>query len=165
REDMSARRKNLEALFGDALSAGEPEVTGTVLSVRRLSRTPPERYEVAFELALPAVASPAPPDKKLFELKLKSRYGFVRRAIVFFSGAADVVYSSQHVARMSQNVHVPTGVLVRRLSLVLLVLAVVLVDLAFGARAALGELVESLLHGPGGHAPPDADFMGRHLGE
>ncbi|MBC7171394.1 MAG: hypothetical protein H5U40_03150, partial [Polyangiaceae bacterium] len=70
-------------------------------------------------------------------LEVRSRYGLARRILAFFIGAADVVYSSAHVARMSQNDAVPGSVLVRRMSLVALILLAIIVDITFGARAAL----------------------------
>ena len=148
--DMRATRKSLETVLANALAEGAA-VDEAVLSLRRLGKGGPERNEVRLALPESDVASPKPPDPKFFELNVRSRYGLVRRALVFFSGAADVVYSSQHVALMSQNAHVPTGVLVRRLSLVFLVIACVLADMAFGLRSALAELMNGLLF-PASHA-------------
>ena len=136
---MRATRKSLEDRLGNALASGEPPSAETVLSLRRLGKGEPERHEVTLDPRLPGGRAPKAPDKRLFELNVRSRYGFWRRALVFFSGAADVVYSSQHVAKMSQNVHVPIGVLVRRLVLVFLVILVVLVDWVFGLRAQLAR--------------------------
>src|SRR6185437_15717373 len=125
RGDLRSSRRSIADLLGRALSPGGAAAAdgpATVLSLRRLTRRDDkDRYEVSVDLRFPAVPMPRPPDKRLFELKVGSRYSQLRRALVFFSGAADVVYSSQHVARMSQNVHVPTSTLVRRLGLVFLV--------------------------------------------
>jgi len=151
RADLRSSRRSLEELFAGALSSpqgapGSVEPKVTVLSLRRLTRKgAEERYDVTIDLRFPPVTMPRAPDKKLYELKIKSRYGVVRRALVFFSGAADVVYSSQHVARMSQNVHVPTSTLVRRLSLVFLVLFFVFLDLGFHIRRQISEAIEAAL--------------------
>src|SRR5262249_27477961 len=108
---------------------------------------------------------PRAPDKKLYELNVQSRYSVLRRALVFVSGVADVVYSSQHIARMSQNVHVPTSTLLRRLSLVFLVLFFVVVDLVFEIRERISVAIEAALrHGAhpaahsAAHAPPPSSF-------
>ena len=124
--------------------------------------------------ASPPCPCPAPPDKRLYELKVQSRYGQLRRALVFFSGAADVVYSSQHVARMSQNVHVPTSTLVRRLGLVFLVLFFVFLDLVFQIRRHISAAIEAAIHAPApahhGHGAPPAPegladkYLGTALG-
>jgi hypothetical protein len=148
--DMRTTRKSLETALANALAEGVG-VDEAVLSLRRLGKGGPERNEVRLVVPESDLASPKPPDPRLFELNVRSRYGLVRRALVFFSGAADVVYSSQHVALMSQNAHVPTGVLVRRLSLVFLVIACVLADMAFGLRSALTDFMNGLLF-PAAHA-------------
>ncbi len=175
RGDLRRGRRSLEELFSRALasppSATEPPAT--VLSLRRLTRKDDrERYEVTVDLRFPAVTVPRAPDKSFYELKVASRYGVVRRALVFFSGAADVFYSSQHVARMSQNVHVPTSTLVRRLSLVFLVLFFVFLDLAFKIRRQISAAIEAaLLPAPAVHAghvahqaAPPAGELDHYLG-
>ncbi len=166
RGDMRATRKSLETVIGNALASGEPQAAETVLSLRRLGKGEPERHEVTIALAFPAVEHPKAPDKRLFELNVRSRYGLWRRALVFFSGAADVVYSSQHVAKMSQNVHVPIGVLVRRLMLVFLVILVVLVDWAFGLRSALARTMDDWLYpaARGGQHLVEKGFFEENLG-
>src|SRR5262249_17829653 len=110
------------------------------------------RYEVKIDLRFPAVPLPRPPDKSLYELKVRSRYGVLRRALVFFSGVADVVYSSQHVARMSQNVHVSASTLVRRLGLVFLVLFFVFLDMVFQIRRHISAAIDASLDPPVHHA-------------
>jgi hypothetical protein len=189
RAEIKASRRSIEQMIGKALAGGRdtPEVSALVLSLRRLSNPPgtmgpqaaqspgdalaptggalagaggDRRLLVTIDLGFPSVATPRPPDPKLYELKVRSRYGVVRRALVFFSGIADVVYSSQHVALMSQNTHVPTSVLVRRLSLVALVILVVLVDMMFGARKWLG----GIMNGWVGPAAPTGDFLTDNLG-
>lgn len=182
RGDLRSTRKSLEELFTKALASGKAapadQKPATVLSLRRLTRKGDlERYDVAVDLRFPALSAPRPPDRKLYELNVRSRYGALRRALVFFSGVADVVYSSQHVARMSQNVHVPTSTLVRRLSLVFLVLFFVFVDLAFSIRKQISAAIEAAIHPPAAHAvhhgaaaaatPPASGFdhaMGTVLG-
>ncbi|HVY47563.1 MAG TPA: hypothetical protein VHB21_16855 [Minicystis sp.] len=168
RDDLAARR-SLEQVLEGALEKGEPRVVETVLSLRRLAKGEPERHDVTVTLELPPLAEPFPPDPRLFELDVRSRYGLVRRALVFFSGAADVVMSSQHVAKMSQNVHVPAAVLARRLLLVFVVIGVVVVDWIFGLRAALATAIDGWLYPPshaGYHALKTAaekGFFDEHL--
>jgi hypothetical protein len=68
---------------------------------------------------------------------------------------------------MSQNFHVPTGVLVRRLSLVFLVLFVVIVDMIFHVRRAISESILAwLTQGARHHGAPSGfeSFLGTALG-
>jgi hypothetical protein len=172
RSDLRQSRRSIEDLFTGALASGRAAPSDaprtTVLSLRRLTHRANEeaRLEVAIDLRFPSVPPPRPPDRALYELKVKSRYGLVRRALVFFSGVADVVYSSQHVALMSQNFHVPTSVLVRRLSLVFLVLFVVIVDMIFHVRRAISGAILAWLTGGPHHGPPSGfeSFLGTALG-
>jgi hypothetical protein len=173
RTDLRKSRKSIEDLFTSALASGrggpaDAEPRTTVLSLRRLTHRANEeaRWEVAIDLRFPPVPPPRPPDRALYELKVKSRYGLVRRALVFFSGVADVVYSSQHVALMSQNFHVPISVLVRRLSLVFLVLFVVLVDMIFHVRRAISGIILAWIRGGGHHGAASGfeSFLGTALG-
>ena len=165
RGDLRQSRRSLESLLVDARAqrtqrtprpdprAATADERTTVLSLRRLSPgRGDERYEVTLDLRFPPVTMPRPPDRRLYELKVKSRYGLVRRALVFFSGAADVVYSSQHVAMMSQNVHMPTSVVVRRLSLVFLIVFFVFLDMIFKIRRAISEAIQAWLWEPHGGA-------------
>lgn len=158
RGDLRAGRRSLEALLRDTLSSAKSAPSSRqspVISLRRLTpekRHRDARYDVTIDLRLPAVTAPRPPDKRLYELSVKSRYGLFRRALVFFSGAADVVYSSQHVARMSQNVHVPISVLVRRLSLVFLIVLVVFLDMGFQIRKGISAAIQDHLWPPVKHA-------------
>jgi hypothetical protein len=154
RSDLRRNRKSVQGILVDALSKAPRPGKAQVLSLRRLTpeRTGPSEYEVAIDLRLPPVSQPRPPDRHLYELKVKSRYGLVRRTLVFFSGAADMVYSSQHVARMSQNAHVPLSVLVRRLFLVFLLVLVVLLDMAFQIRKGISAAIEAWLWPPLQHA-------------
>jgi hypothetical protein len=157
RRDLRSGKKTIEELFTQALATGkaapESQPPATVLSLQRLTpKKDEERYEVTLDLRFPGLAEPRPPDKRLYELNVRSRYTMLRRALVFFSGAADVVYSSQHIARMSQNVHVPTSTLVRRLSLVVLVLFFVLIDIGFSIRERISEAIEAALAPHPAHA-------------
>lgn len=93
--------------------------------------------DIHVELGFGTVPDPELPDPHIFELEVESRYSFGRRLLAFFLGAADVVYSSQHVMRMSQNPELPKGLLLRRLSLVLVILGALAVDIGFGIRAQL----------------------------
>jgi len=93
--------------------------------------------EVSLLLDFEGVAPPEPPDSKIYSLERGSRYGLLRRLLVIAVGAVDVVYSSRHVARMTQNSAMPTGIIIRRLSLVAIILLVVALDVAFGARRKL----------------------------
>src|SRR5262245_41886769 len=96
RGDLRSSRRSLEELFTKALASGKAapadQPPAAVLSLRRLTpKKDQERYEVAVDLRFPAVSAPRPPDRRLYELNVRSRYGPIRRALVFFSGVADVV--------------------------------------------------------------------------
>ncbi len=135
-----------DAAMEAAASTGDRTAGGTALTIPAVgdggART------IAWEVTVPALLAMRRLDPQLYMLKTKSRYGFWRRALVFFAGIADVVYSVQHVAVMSQNPHAPTGVLVRRLSLVVLMIVLILGDLAFGIRKAISQLIETDLGRP-----------------
>jgi hypothetical protein len=90
----------------------------------------------------PLVQSPAPPPESAYELNVKSRYSFWRRALVFVTGLADVVYSSHHIAKMSQYAHVSTGTILRRMSLVILLVVGIILEVVVGLRAALEKFLE-----------------------
>lgn len=115
-----------------------------ILRVPRLDGPP---TDVEVDLRFDALRPTRAPNKELYELEVRSRYGVVRRLLAFLLGAADVVYSSQHVARMSQNERVPIGLILRRLSLVAVILLAVLLDVTFGLRAWLIELATEHLAG------------------
>ncbi len=119
-----------------------PPCTRTVLEV-------PDRRdgsrEATVHLDPPLVANPPPPPAELYELNVKSRYGFLRRALVFFAGLADVVYSSHHIATMSQYSHVPLGTIVRRLSLVVLLVVGIVLEVVLGLRTRLEPIFEEHL--------------------
>ncbi len=170
RRDLRKDRGSIEEYLGKALSGrASPGSSIDVLYVRRLTkRGDKEAFVVSLDVEPVSLPAPRPPPARLYELSVRSRYGLLRRALVFFSGAADVVYSAQHVALMSQNPHLPTSVLVRRLSLALLVVAVVAIDLIFGARAAITALIQGYLFPltlRGSHAPPapPPGFWEEHL--
>lgn len=143
----------LERELSEGHTALAPGFVSAVLEAKEAERLtllrlpqrkrPPE--DVALTLHFPTVPDPAPPDPSLFELQVRSRYGFRRRLLAFVFGAADVVYSSNHVVRMSQNPNVPRGVLLRRTSLVLLILAALAIDIGFGVRHHLVDLAERWL--------------------
>src|SRR5690606_17901583 len=127
------------SLRGEAVPDGDD---GVVLELPRLGAP---ALPVVFDAGpRPLRASPAP-DPRLFELEVRSRYGLFRRALTFVLGLADVVYSSAHVARMSQNDAMPASVLLRRMSLVVLILAAIIIDIGLGARAALVEWAQKAL--------------------
>lgn len=88
-------------------------------------------------LDVPAVIAAEPPPAKMFDLDARSRYGFWRRALVFVTGLADVVYSASHIAKMSQYTHVPVGTILRRMSLVVLLVAGIVLEVVVGLRASL----------------------------
>lgn len=101
--------------------------------------------EATIHLDPPRVAQPPVPPPELYELNVKSRYGFVRRALVFFAGLADVVYSSHHIATMSQYSHVPVGTIARRLSLVVLLVVGIVLEVVLGLRTRLEPVFEEHL--------------------
>lgn len=129
--------------------SGETTDECAVLAMPQVDGPP---RDVILEVVFPRVRRPVPPSDDLYTLEVRSRYGFWRRALAFVLGAADVVYSSSHVARMSQNVQVPAGVIIRRLSLVVVILGAIVLDIAFSLRARLIVWVEHLL-GPPPHLP------------
>ena len=127
-----------ERFVQHVMEALEPER----IPLLRVPRLRAEAIEVDVELGFATVPDPELPNPQIFELEVRSRYSFGRRLLAFFLGAADVVYSSQHVIRMSQNPELPKGLLLRRLSLVLVILGALAVDIGFGVRAQLIEWSE-----------------------
>lgn len=127
-----------------------------VLEVPRVSGEP---REVHIDLHFPPVIVVGQPDETLFKLEVRSRYGVAPRLFAFVLGAADVVYGSRHVMRISQNASVPVAVLMRRLGLVVIVLLALIGDFAFSVRLRLvdwaaREVAHGLrvpLHGAFGH--------------
>src|SRR5690606_11815783 len=112
------------------------------LEIHRLRDEP---MKVAIEARIPALVEPTRPSPAIFELEVRSRYGLKRRLLAFFLGAADVVYSANHVARMSQNVGLPLSVVLRRSSLIVVILLAIAVDVSFGVRPWLVERARQLL--------------------
>lgn len=107
-------------------------------------RRGPDRM-VTLLLGFNIVPDPPVPAADTLALEMRSRYGFARRVLAFFLGVADVVYSSQHVVRMSQNPRTPVSIVLRRMSLVMLILGALIVDIGFGLRKRLVELVSEEL--------------------
>lgn len=133
-----------EAFVAAVVDGERPETPMRVLRVPRL-HDKAERIELP--LALPTPKPLEAPPTELYSLELRSRYGLLPRVLAFFLGAADVVYSTHHVTEMGQSGHVPAGLLLRRLSLVAVVLGAVLLDIALGARSWLIARMETLLAG------------------
>ncbi len=144
--------------------SGETTDSLTVLTMPRVGGAP---SDVKLEVTFPRVRRPVPPSDELYTLEVRSRYGVWRRALAFVLGAADVVYSSSHVARMSQNVQVPVAVIFRRLSLVVVILGAIAADIMFSLRARLIVWVDALL-GPPPHLAGALGAVGEvidpHLG-
>jgi hypothetical protein len=142
RRTLRTSRASIHAAAMEAAaSKGDRSASGTALVVPGVSLS--DAREIKWEMTVPPLVATRRLDPALYALKTKSRYGFWRRALVFFAGIADVVYSVQHVAVMSQNPHAPTGVLLRRLSLVALMIVLIMGDLAFGIRKAISGLIET----------------------
>ncbi len=100
----------------------------------------------------PLVCEATPPPARAYELNVKSRYSFWRRALVFVTGLADVVYSSHHIAKMSQYAHVSTSTILRRMSLVILLVVGILLEVVVGLRAALERVIDR-------HVVPGASWV------
>ncbi len=90
----------------------------------------------------PLVLDPEPPPASAYELSIKSRYSIWRRALVFVTGLADVVYSTQHIAKMSQYAHVSLGTILRRMSLVIVLVIGILLEVVVGLRAKLAKFLD-----------------------
>ena len=105
-----------------------------VLQVPRVAGPP---REVCLDLQFPQVVVAGEPNETLFNLEVRSRYGVAPRLFAFVLGAADVVYGSRHVMRISQNASVPVAVLMRRLGLVVIVLLALIGDFTFSVRPRL----------------------------
>ena len=162
RELLTTSEHEATSSFVAAVSKGEqPEKPLLLLRVPRLEEKA-EKIHLTFDFPKPRpLLAPA---EGLYALELRSRYGLLPRALAFFLGAADVVYSTHHVARMGQSGHVPTGLILRRLSLVAVVLGAVLLDIALGARPWLIEVAATQL--AGFHVPaalPFASAIQGHL--
>ena len=137
---------SLQALLAEVLQASDQPQTlaRVVLELPTPAATPEGQLLTAtIQLTAPALQPPAPPPQSLFELDVRSRYGFFRRALVFFAGLADVVYSSAHLAKLSQYSHVPTGTIFRRLSLVVLLVIGIILEVILGMRKKLEGLLDT----------------------
>lgn len=161
RRSLRTSRSSIHALAMEAASSrAERTATGSALCIPEASSG--EVRQIRWTLSVPPLIATRRLDPQLYVLKTASRYGFWRRALVFFAGIADVVYSVQHVAVMSQNPHAPTGVLVRRLSLVVLMVALIMGDLVFGIRSAISNLIETEVGRPS--LPGEAGaFLSEHF--
>lgn len=147
RRSLRTSRASIHTLVMEAAtSADERTVSGAALSFPEPGSGAVR--EVRWELAVPPLLATQRLDPNLYVLKTKSRYGFWRRALVFFAGIADVVYSVQHVAVMSHAPHAPTSVLVRRLSLVGLLVALIMGDLLLGIRQSISNTIEASFQRP-----------------
>ncbi len=134
--ELSKDRATIAPVLLQAVQTGEGPAEVQVLQIPRLEG---EAIRVAVPLRFSQVRDPELPPESLFKLEVQSRYSFRRRLLAFLLGAADIVYSSQHVIRMSQNPNTPRGLLFRRVLLVLLILIAVVVDIGFGIRHRLVE--------------------------
>lgn len=137
--ELQGSHAQMRERFVRAVAGERQEEPVEVLAVPRLKG--PAR-KVTLTLDFREIPDPEVPDESIFQLEVRSRYGFGRRLLAFVFGAADVVYSSQHLVRMSQDPKVPTGVLLRRISLVLLILLALMIDMGFGIRPRLHDWVE-----------------------
>ncbi len=115
------------------------------ITVLRIPQREAEPLAVTLSLDFPMVPDPPVPAPESLRLEIRSRYGVLRRSLAFFLGVADVVYSSRHLVRMTQNPRAPMGIVMRRMSLVLLILVALLVDIGFGIRRQLMALAEQEL--------------------
>lgn len=141
RRSLRTSRGSIHTLAMEAFaSAADRTVSGTALCFPEAATG--DVREIRWELTVPPLLATRRLDPQLYVLKIKSRYGFWRRALVFFAGIADVVYSVQHVAVMSHSPHAPTSVLVRRLSLVGLLVVLIMGDLVLGLRKAISASIE-----------------------
>ncbi len=140
RIEAAGRRQAVTPLLRRALEGKEatPQ-THTVLELPLRDGTV---AAARIRLHPPPLQRPEPPPDKVFALEVRSRYGFWRRALVFVTGLADVVYSSSHIAKMSQYTHVSMGTIVRRMSLVVLLVLGIVLEVIVGLREGLEKLLE-----------------------
>ena len=141
RRSLRTSRASIRALAMEAATSdGDRTASGAALSFPEPGSGTVR--EVRWELTVPPLLATQRLDPQLYVLRTRSRYGFWRRALVFFAGIADVVYSVQHVAVMSHAPHAPASVLVRRLSLVGLLVVAIMGDLVFGIRKGISDAIE-----------------------
>ncbi|MFO0694931.1 MAG: hypothetical protein U0230_15335 [Polyangiales bacterium] len=164
-ESIRASRRAVKPLFVRMLSGEEQPSPDFTVDVLTVARPRGQAIHVTIRPEFRPLGLPRPPESDLFRLEVRSRYGLVRRLLAFLLGPADVVYSSAHVARMSQNAAVPASVLFRRVSLLVLVVAAIAFDIAFRIRPKLIALSERVIahrldvHGPG----PVVDFVNANI--
>jgi len=163
RELLESSERQATPSFVDAVAGGErPKEPLLLLRVPRLSE---KAEKIHLPCDFPQLRHLVPPAEDVYALELRSRYGLLPRALAFFLGAADVVYSTHHVTQMGQSAHVPTGLILRRLSLVAVVLGAVVLDIALGARLWLIEVAETqLAHFRVPATVPFAHTIQDHLG-
>jgi hypothetical protein len=125
--------------IGPALIAAILENTAQTHTVLEIPLRDGTVAAARLRIHVPPVIEPESPPAKMFELDARSRYGFWRRALVFITGLADVVYSASHIAKMSQYTHVPVGTILRRMSLVVLLVAGIVLEVVIGLRASLEQ--------------------------
>lgn len=135
----------VQELLVSAVKDPHPEDRDKEVALLTIPRRRGEDIPVKLHLGFPGLPDVKAPDRDTLHLEVRSRYGFFRRSIAFFLGVADVVYSSQHVVRIQQDPKVPLGLIMRRMSLVLLILLALVVDIAFGLRKKLVTWVEAWL--------------------
>ncbi len=146
-EKLSARLRSIEhsakvrapsasQLLADAALGGLEE-GNTEHKLLVLPQGPHTTLVGRLKLENVALDAAVEPPVGLFQLDAKSRYGIVRRALVFCAGIADVVYSSQHVSVISRYAHVPFSLILRRLLLVIILVVGLASQVLFGARDAL----------------------------
>lgn len=114
-----------------------------VLEIPAIGRSEPIQVEFSCKLPRPAEAPAL--DPSLYKLEVKSRYGRIRRGLVFFLGLADIIYSTQHMTVMTENPHTPVSLLFRRISLVLMLLFFLLIDVIFGIRKSVSAWIGVLM--------------------
>ncbi|MBK8255442.1 MAG: hypothetical protein IPK82_22625 [Polyangiaceae bacterium] len=164
RRTLRTSRASVSLLAAEAAkSTDDRSAAGTALCIPD-TKTGVVR-EIRWEISVPPLVATRPIDPHLYTLKTKSRYGLLRRALVFFAGIADVVYSSQHIALMSQHTHAPRGVLVRRFSLVALLVVLIAADLLFEIRKKISHQIELQFGAPDLSSLGDTGtFLSTHFG-
>ncbi len=138
-EELRASRRETASDFVASLDEDPATPRARNVHVLRVPRISGPPHEVPMDLAFPGVVVSGAPDGTLFNLEVRSRYGIAPRLLAFVLGAADVVYGSRHVVRISQNASVPFAVLMRRLGLVAIVLLALVVDFTLSVRFRLIE--------------------------
>lgn len=138
---VETSRVPIQPLLREALLVNQGARAHTVLQVP----IDDEVLGAVLSLDPPPIATPTAPSGDLYELNVRSRYSFWRRALVFVTGLADVVYSSNHMAKMSQYTHVSFGTILRRMSLVLVLVVGIILEVVVGLRKNLEDAIAELL--------------------